>query len=113
MFTLSTFFPRVFGAALLSDEKATGTCTKIRISSKTNARAYQVHILIILLVFSFAVAVTKAVSAPCWQLEEFVVAKECSACEGFHSVSFWDMYTHAHIKKFMVSKIYLILLTAH
>ncbi|XP_067267350.1 protein JTB isoform X1 [Chanodichthys erythropterus] len=63
---------RVFGAALLSDEKAT-------------------------------VAVTKAVSAPCWQLEEFVVAKECSACEGFHSVSFWDMYTHAHIKKFRKS----------
>ncbi|ROL48669.1 Protein JTB [Anabarilius grahami] len=47
---------RVFGAALLSDEKAT-------------------------------VSVTKAVSAPCWQLEEFVVAKECSACEGFHSKS--------------------------
>ncbi|XP_067282144.1 protein JTB isoform X3 [Pseudorasbora parva] len=45
---------RVFGAALLSDEKA-------------------------------AVAVTKPVTAPCWQLEEFVVAKECSACEGFHS----------------------------
>ncbi|XP_067282143.1 protein JTB isoform X2 [Pseudorasbora parva] len=47
---------RVFGAALLSDEKA-------------------------------AVAVTKPVTAPCWQLEEFVVAKECSACEGFHSKS--------------------------
>ncbi|XP_056105596.1 protein JTB isoform X1 [Rhinichthys klamathensis goyatoka] len=47
---------RVFGAALLSDEKA-------------------------------AVAVTKAMTAPCWQLEEFVVAKECSACEGFHSKS--------------------------
>ncbi|KAK2886968.1 hypothetical protein Q8A67_015196 [Cirrhinus molitorella] len=45
---------RVFGAALLSDEKA-------------------------------AVAVTKAVTAPCWQLEEFVVAKECSACEGLQS----------------------------
>lgn len=103
-----TFFSRVFGAALLSDEKATGTCTKM--SSKTSARAYQVHIVIILLVFSFAVAVTKAVSAPCWQLEEFVVAKECSACEGFHSVSFWDMYTHAQIKNFMVSKIYLMLL---
>ncbi|KAF4100421.1 protein JTB [Onychostoma macrolepis] len=45
---------RVFGAALLSDEKA-------------------------------AVTVTKAVTAPCWQLEEFVVAKECSACEGLQS----------------------------
>lgn len=45
---------RVFGAALLSDEKAAG-------------------------------AVTKAVTAPCWQLEEFVVAKECSACEGLQS----------------------------
>lgn len=45
---------RVFGAALLSDEKA-------------------------------AVVVTKAVTAPCWQLEEFVVAKECSACEGLQS----------------------------
>ncbi|XP_077052057.1 protein JTB isoform X2 [Siphateles boraxobius] len=45
---------RVFGAALLGDEKA-------------------------------AVAGTKAMSAPCWQMEEFVVAKECSACEGFHS----------------------------
>uniref|UniRef100_A0A671NWM3 Jumping translocation breakpoint n=1 Tax=Sinocyclocheilus anshuiensis TaxID=1608454 RepID=A0A671NWM3_9TELE len=44
---------RVFGAALLSDEKA---------------------------------AVTKAVTAPCWQLEEFVVAKDCSACEGLQSV---------------------------
>lgn len=42
---------RVFGAALLSDEKT-------------------------------AVAVTKAMTAPCWQLEEFVVAKECSVCEG-------------------------------
>ncbi|TRZ01263.1 hypothetical protein DNTS_008045, partial [Danionella cerebrum] len=41
---------RVFGAALLSDERA--------------------------------VAVTKAMTAPCWQQEEFVVAKECSACEG-------------------------------
>ncbi|XP_042601434.1 protein JTB [Cyprinus carpio] len=48
---------RVFGAALLSDEKA-------------------------------AVAVTKAVTAPCWQLEEFVVAKECSACEGLQSKTF-------------------------
>lgn len=60
--------------------------------------------------FAFAVAVTKAVSAPCWQLEEFVVAKECSACEGFLSVSFWDMYTHAQITKFRVSNIYLMLL---
>ncbi|XP_051520331.1 protein JTB-like [Myxocyprinus asiaticus] len=45
---------RVFGAALLSDEKA-------------------------------AVAVTKAVNTPCWQVEEFVVAKECSVCDGFQS----------------------------
>ncbi|XP_051991157.1 protein JTB-like [Xyrauchen texanus] len=45
---------RVFGAALLSDEKA-------------------------------AVVVTKAVNAPCWRVEEFVVAKECSMCDGFQS----------------------------
>lgn len=42
---------RVFGAALLSDEKT-------------------------------AVAVTKAMTAPCWQLEEFVVTEECSVCKG-------------------------------
>ncbi|KAA0710386.1 Protein JTB [Triplophysa tibetana] len=42
---------RVFGAALLGDEKAT-------------------------------VAVTKAGAAPCWQVEEFLVAKECSPCDG-------------------------------
>ncbi|XP_059412358.1 protein JTB [Carassius carassius] len=32
-----------------------------------------------------AVVVTKVVTAPCWQHEEFVVAKECSACEGLQS----------------------------
>ncbi|XP_065147454.1 protein JTB [Paramisgurnus dabryanus] len=41
---------RVFGAALLSDERS-------------------------------AAAVTRAAAAPCWQVEEFLVAKECSACE--------------------------------
>jgi len=61
--------------------------------------------------FSFAVAVTKAMTAPCWQLEEFVVAKECSACEGFHSVSFWDV--RAQTQKFRVSKIYLMFLKAY
>ncbi|XP_076864983.1 protein JTB isoform X2 [Brachyhypopomus gauderio] len=43
---------RVFGAALLSEEKTT---------------------------------VTKAVTMPCWQMEEFVVAIECTVCNGFQA----------------------------
>ncbi|KAK1805076.1 hypothetical protein P4O66_019438 [Electrophorus voltai] len=43
---------RVFGAALLSEEKTTGT---------------------------------KVVTMPCWQMEEFVVATECTMCNGFQA----------------------------
>ncbi|XP_036422396.1 protein JTB isoform X1 [Colossoma macropomum] len=43
---------RVFGAALLSEEKS---------------------------------AVTKSVTMPCWQLEEFVVAAECTLCNAFQT----------------------------
>ncbi|KAF7691222.1 protein JTB [Silurus meridionalis] len=43
---------RVFGAALLGEEKTT---------------------------------VTKAVNMPCWQLEEFVVATECTLCTAFQT----------------------------
>ncbi|XP_017550897.1 protein JTB isoform X2 [Pygocentrus nattereri] len=43
---------RVFGAALLSEEKS---------------------------------AVTKSVTMPCWQLEEFVVATECTLCNAFQT----------------------------
>ncbi|XP_066529856.1 protein JTB [Hoplias malabaricus] len=43
---------RVFGAALLSEEKST---------------------------------VTKPVTMPCWQVEEFVVATECTLCHAFQA----------------------------
>ncbi|XP_051527241.1 protein JTB-like [Myxocyprinus asiaticus] len=64
---------RVFGAALLSDEKA-------------------------------AVTVTKAVTAPCWQMEEFVVAKECSACDGFQSKTLAACSLTGYVEKINCTK---------
>ncbi|XP_060798854.1 protein JTB isoform X2 [Neoarius graeffei] len=39
--------------------------------------------LVALRVFGTALLVTRAMTMPCWQVEEFVVATECSLCTAF------------------------------
>ncbi len=88
----------MFGAALLSDEKAAGTYKNQDFIKDCSLKCTRLIYLLLSLCFYFVGAVTKAVTAPCWQLEEFVVAKECSACEGLQLVR--PGYTHTHTQLF-------------